>query len=336
MVITIRIFFILILLILGQYGDVEGNGGDESVPGSHASIVSSLLTQYLTEANADPVAVSDSPSCIIPFRRAGNLILIEAMADTLRGHFILDTGAPGLVLNITYFRDYPLVPVADRAGITGGVAAAAHTKMKTLRFGTMTFYNVEADLVNLGHIEDTRNARIFGLLGVNLLKKFEMILDYEKSVIHLHLIGKKEAAKYRHESLSDTSAYHIFPIDLAENKIITKAEIAGKKLNFIIDTGAESNVLDSRLSNKIFENVTVTRQVTLSGSGGQKVDALYGDLQNLKMGQVSLGSLPVLITNLNQMCIAYDYCIDGMLGFDFLSAHKIGFNFVKREMYLWK
>src|SRR3954454_17668013 len=54
-----------------------------------------------------PGAVSlDSTSCVIPFTRAGNLILIQATVDTMVGNFILDTGAPYLVLNITYFRDY--------------------------------------------------------------------------------------------------------------------------------------------------------------------------------------------------------------------------------------
>jgi hypothetical protein len=36
------------------------------------------------------------------------------------------------------------------------------------------------------------------------------------------------------------------------------------------------------------------------------------------------------------MCDSYNNCLDGMLGFDFLSLHKIGFNFVNRKMYIWK
>jgi hypothetical protein len=112
--------------------------------------------------------------------------------------------------------------------------------------------------------------------------------------------------------------------------------MAGKKLRFIVYSGAETNVLDSRLSNKIFENVVITRRITLSGSGDQKVEALYGDLKNMKIGNQGIGLLHVLITNLGPMCLAYNYCIDGVLGFDFLSLHRIGFNFVTRKMYIWK
>ena len=80
----------------------------------------------------------------------------------------------------------------------------------------------------------------------------------------------------------------------------------------------------------------ITRRVLLSGAGERKVEALYGDLKNMKIGSQELGSLPVLITNLANTCFAYNGCIDGILGFDFLSLHKIGFNFVKRKMYIWK
>jgi hypothetical protein len=82
--------------------------------------------------------------------------------------------------------------------------------------------------------------------------------------------------------------------------------------------------------------VTISRKVTLNGSGSQKVDAFYGDLKDMKIGNENISKLPVLITNLEKSCISFSSCIDGILGFDFLSLHKIGFNFVTRKMYIWK
>jgi len=66
------------------------------------------------------------------------------------------------------------------------------------------------------------------------------------------------------------------------------------------------------------------------------VEALYGNLNNLVIGNQNTGSLPVIITNLEKTCMPDSYCIDGILGFDFLSLHKIGFNFVNNKMYIWK
>jgi Aspartyl protease len=287
-------------------------------------------------APSDPVIRMDSPSCVIPFIRAGNLILIKAKVDTVEGNFILDTGAPDLVLNMTYFRHYPSRNTeGDEGGITGAVRGQQGTTVEKFSLGPIGYYHVEADRIDLGHIENNKGIKILGLLGMQLFTRFEMIIDYEKQVIYLHLIGNKEATVYRSDLLKDGTAYHEFPIDLTDYKIIVHTEMAGKKLLFLVDFGAESNVLDSRLSNKIFENVTVTRRVLLSGSGTKKVEALYGSLKNLKIGGRDLGELPVLITNLENMCSSYNHCLDGMLGFDFLSLHKIGFNFVRHKMYIW-
>lgn len=284
----------------------------------------------------DPVVTSDSSSCIIPFTRAGNLIVVKGKADTTEGNFILDTGAPGLVLNITYFRNYSAyVKEGQTGGVTGSVSSVLQTTVDSFLFGPIKYFKIDTDLVNLGHIENTKGIKILGLLGMQLFKRFEMIIDYERNLIYLHLISRKDKS-YKNEMLRDTSAYHIYPIEIFENKILTTLFSGGKKLKFIIDTGAESNVLDSRLPNKVLSNVVVTRRVLLSGSGNSKTEALYGDLRNSKIGNQVLSNLPVLITNLEKMCYSFDACINGMLGFEFLSLHKIGFNFVTNKMYIWK
>ncbi|GGB18544.1 aspartyl protease family protein [Puia dinghuensis] len=285
----------------------------------------------------DPVISSDSASCTIPFTRIGNLILIRAKVDTTTGYFVLDTGAPGLVLNITYFRHYPASSATEGGGITGSAAISARTAVDSLRMGPVRYSHVDADLINLGHIESSKGVRIYGLLGMELLMHFEMIIDYGASVIYLHLLGKKESGVYHNPQLTDTSAYSTIPIDIDGNKIIVNIYLKGKKLKFVIDSGAETNVLDSRLPDKVFQQVEITRKVLLGGSGSHKVEALYGDIKGLRIGDRDITNLPILITNLQSMCDSYNTsCLDGVLGFDFLSLHKIGFNFVNHKMYIWK
>jgi hypothetical protein len=286
----------------------------------------------------DPVVTSDTPSCVIPFNRVGNLIVIKAKADSVEGNFILDTGAPGLILNMTYFRNYSASsdPETESGGVTGATTASSPTVINKFSMGPVKYFRAEADRINLGHIENSKGIKILGLMGMQLFKRFEMIIDYENNLLYLHLINKKEAASYKSQMLKDTSAYNSFDINILEDKLLTYGEMGGKKLMFVIDSGAESNILDSRLPGKIFENVSITGRVILAGTGNRKVEALYGDVSNMKIGGRNMGTLPVLVTNLEKMCFSYNQCIDGMLGFDFLSLHKIGFNFVNRKMYIWK
>jgi hypothetical protein len=331
-----QLFFAVVLLS----GMAHGTKYSEThpIPTLPFNHFANFIPQGDSIYNNDPIVKMDSTDCIIPFSRAGNLIIIKAKVDSIEGNFVLDTGAPGLVLNMTYFRDYAAAGStgSDGGGITGDVVGYDKTQVTQLSFGHVTYYRTEADRLNLGHIENNKGIKIHGLLGVQLFQRFEMIIDYENSKILLHLISKKEEKKYQHPMLEDTAAYSIFPINILENKIITYGIMGNKKLTFLVDTGAETNVLDSRLAANVTDNVTIIRRITLNGAGSKKVDALYGDMKNLKMGSRDISSMPVILTNMEKMCFSYDRCLDGMLGFDFLSMHKIAFNFVKRKMYIWK
>lgn len=281
---------------------------------------------------------NDSVSCVLPFSRVGNLVLIKAKADTTEGNFVLDTGAPYLVLNITYFRDYPATSSEAQQTSVGGTSAAtvSRTTVGHLSLGKIDYYHMDADLANLAPIENSKGVKILGLLGMELFKQCEMIVDNEKGLIYLHRIGKKESGTYRHELLKDATAYHTLPIDITDNHMVVQTEMSGRKLRLAVDCAAESNILDSRLPDRIFDSVTITRRVKVLGSGNKPVDALYGDLRNLRIGDSEIGSMPVLIINLENTCFSSLGCIDGVLGFDFLSMHQFGFNFVKRKMYIWK
>ena len=94
-----------------------------------------------TTITIDPIVSSDSASCVIPFTRAGNLILIQAKADTSTGFFVFDTGAPGLVLNLTYFRNYPTTNPVESGGITGATISA-RTTVDSFHLGPISYRQI--------------------------------------------------------------------------------------------------------------------------------------------------------------------------------------------------
>jgi Aspartyl protease len=280
---------------------------------------------------------ADSSSATIPFSRAGNLVLLQAKADTTEGNFVLDTGCPSLVLNITYFRDYPVMAESEeRNGITAATFVAEQTQVAEFALGGFRYYKMSADLANLGNIENTKGVKILGLLGVELFRQFEMIIDFDKNLIHLQLLNRKGTSTFRHPAFTDTSNYTIVPFEITDNRILLSTVLAGKKIKLILDSGAETNLLDSRLPEKIFDQVIFTGRTTLTGAGNKKVEVMKGNLRSLRIGKRDMESLPVLVTNLERTCFSYAGCVDGILGFDFLSLNRIGFNFVTKKLYIWK
>lgn len=280
---------------------------------------------------------ADSSAASIPFSRAGNLVLVKGIADSVQGNFILDTGCPGLVLNQTYFRHYPVADHSEeRNGITGSSFMADQVQVPLFTFAGFRYYRVAADLANLGTIENTKGVRILGLLGMEMLRSFELIIDFENSVIHLQLLRRNGKSHRPHALLADPAAYDVIPFDITDNRIMLQTVMAGKKLKLILDSGAETNLLDSRLPGKILDSVSLTGRSLLSGAGNTKIEVLTGNLRSLQIGDRLFGNLPVLVTNLEKTCFSYGGCVDGILGFDFISLTRIGFNFVSRKMYVWK
>lgn len=285
---------------------------------------------------SDPFLHADTPTCSIPFTLAGKLILVKGHADSTVGNFIFDTGAQDLVLNSTYFRDYNIDHSADETqqSITGQGASVQRTTIKLFRLGTFKYYQAEAQLVSLRHIEDSRGVKILGLLGVSMFKDCEIIIDYKNSLIHLHHISKKERKTYQHALINTQSVIAEYPFDLVDNRILVSTSLNGKKLPFVVDFAAESNIIDSRLPNRILDSIQVSGRVMLTGAGSRKVEALTGHVKDLKIGNLPVSQLPVIVTNLEGTCFGKDVCINGVLGYEFLSRYTLAFNFAKRRMYI--
>ncbi|RYZ20943.1 MAG: hypothetical protein EOO16_14860 [Chitinophagaceae bacterium] len=280
----------------------------------------------------------DSATAVIPFNRVGNLILIEAQADTIKGNFIFDTGAAHVLLNQTYFRDYPVSQQSDveAAGVTGGGAPVQRTVLKDLGLGALRYRNQEVHLGNLGHLENAKGVRILGLLGMSLFQDCEVLVDYDHNLLYIHRMRRREALLYTAQVLKDAPGYQEYPIEIKEGFILVNTEVAGRKLQFVMDSGAESSVLDSRLPNAVFQQVQITRRVALNGAAGRKSEAFYGTLAQLSVGGQKLNGLPVLISSLEHTCFADMSCINGILSFDAFAPRRMGFNFVTRKMYVWK
>jgi len=280
----------------------------------------------------------DTVTSVVPFNRIGNLILIQAKADSVEGNFIFDTGAAQVLLNRTYFRDYPVRVQADveQAGVTGAGGALSRTTIGRLELGTLNYRNQEVDLGELYHLENTRGIKILGLLGMSLFRDCEVLIDYENNLLYINRVRRRESVLYAAQVLRDAPGYTEFPIEIKENYILLSTEVGGRKLQFVMDSGAEASVLDSRLPNTIFAQVQITRRVQLNGSGSRKAEAFYGTLAKMQVGSQQLTELPVLISSLEHTCFADLSCINGILSFEAFAPRRIGFNFVTRKMYLWK
>lgn len=312
------ILFILFVIVPNQTIAINNKPNKENI----------LIIRRLTNNYYEPLLGSDSIT--IPLRRVGRLFLIEARVDDQIGNLIFDTGAMGLVLNKTYFRNHLVIDDHNSNGINGAISSVSNITIENVDISELKYKNIKADLIDLGHIENRRGVKVLGLFGFSMIKGFEILIDINHNQLKLFKIDKKG------DRLNNTNnkfrADLIQPIETSNNVLFLKATIGGKRLTFCLDTGSETNVISSRSSNQVLNTINITRRSSLQGSGSKKSDVLYGNMSNFILGNQSFTEMETIITSLDALCDAYGVKIDGVLGYNFLSKGVICINLGKKQL----
>lgn len=266
----------------------------------------------------------------IPLLRVGRIFLIESEVDGEKGYLAFDTGASGLVINETYFRNRLRINSQSANGLTGSVGDIKSILVHTVEFYGIKFTSVTADLVNLGHIENRLGKKILGLIGFSLLKNFEVVFDPSLNQLNLYRVDKKgERIKSSSERfLADfTSSF-----EFKNNILFLKVEVINNAMRFCLDTGAETNVIDKGAPKNVINSITITRRSTVFGTGSNRSEVLFGSMNGFRFGSKNFDNLETIIANLESLSEAYETKIDGMLGYSFISKGVFCFNFVKKEL----
>ena len=283
---------------------------------------------------ADPIPQGEFDELFIPLKRVQNLFLVEARVDSTIGFFILDTGAPHLVLNKTYFTEGRKAANGNTSyGITGGGNTVLNTTVDSLIIQKLFYTQVDADIVNLGHIEDARGVKILGLLGASLFLAMEMEIDLRNNLLILYKLDSEGNRIAGNERKEEPNLF--MPIDITNDVIFMDVTIATKKLRFCLDTGAERNVLSNMVSNKILKQFTLTTSSALTGSGGSDQLVLNGRIDSVEIGGSYFVAMPFILTNLNYLQLVYDTNINGILGYDFLSKGIVTINHKKKKLSMY-
>ncbi len=277
----------------------------------------------------DPVPRFREKKLIIPFRQVGNLILVEATIDEQTGYFILDTGAPYLVLNATYFRHYPQADVYAALGVGNQTTDIFRTTVDSLTLRSLGYRNVEADVADLSHLENNRGVQILGLLGCNLFKQFVLGIDFESKNLTIRTTES-------FEKFDSPDQYNSIPFELRNNTIAMKGQVNEESVNLVFDTGAEINVLDNDLPDAIYEQFLIQTRSKLSGTVGSDIDVFSGLVLSTQIGGFDFFQMRTIMTNLSGIGKVYGYAVDGILGYEFMKKAPMFVNFPENKIYLSK
>jgi hypothetical protein len=319
----VRICCLLLFLFAAPHVGAVAKGGHHPI--GHITFPQAQLLE--------PDGQGDFKTLVIPIKRAQNLIIIQAKVDSTEGNFILDTGAPYLVLNQTYFRDAIHYGDTEESGGINGDATAFHTVLPHFNIAELYYDRLQADVTDLSAIENSRGIKVLGLLGTKLFSKFAITVDLFQNVLYIHKLDKDGNIPVGEE------VYHNpflkIPFNYSNNTIYFKAEMGDNAFWFAFDTGAETNLIDYRLSKKIMASVHVINRSKLTGVGGSTYELIYARFDKLFIGGRTFENNKFLIASMDKMGKSYGHSVDGMLGFDFFARGVFTINFVKKEFEMY-
>lgn len=283
-----------------------------------------------TSISSPSVSYPDSGTITIPLRFSGRLMLIECIVDSVEGYLVFDTGASEMVFNQVYFRDHVTRNVPHAYGITGGSSGVGAILAESIRMPGLEFQHITAHMADLGHLENGRNVRILGLINFDLFKNYEFTLDAGNGQIHL--VPLTELGMKNRRKRTEEAPHCVIPFEMAKNIVFLKGEIGGKRLRFCLDTGAESNVINSRNPKSVMETIPVTGRSVLRGAGKSTREVIIGTMNDFNIGGHSLNGMRTIIANLDPLNEVYEMYIDGMLGYPFIRETTLCFNFAERTV----
>ena len=283
----------------------------------------------------DPAPDGNFQTLAVPIKQVGNLIIVEAQLDTLVGNFVMDTGAPYLVLNATYFRDAPQIEERNSGGVNGESSGSFATVVHNFSILDLHYSSITADVTDLSAIENGRGIKILGLLGTGLFSRFAVTIDLNNKLMYIQRVDKQGNIPVSEQVFKTPSLK--MPFKYLNNIIFLKASVNEKAMWFVFDSGAETNLLDYRRAKKVLPTMEIISRSKLTGVGGSSFEILNARFDKLTLGDTDFLCDRALITDLEKMGKAYDHNVDGILGYDFFSRGVFTINFVKNEfeMYIY-
>lgn len=261
-------------------------------------------------------------STTIPFTMMEGMMLVEATVNQEKGNFIIDTGAPTLVLN-----EMPTTEnkVSGR-GISEGLVTD-EVVVQEFSWSGIQKKNVDAFKVDISHLEAVSGKVIAGIIGYDILKEVELLVDYDAQLVQLRPLKDK--------SKQQQAPVAIIPFTMQAHLPVIKVRVGGKKLRLALDTASESNILNQKVLKKLDAQLLSNFQVgEIQGVDQQIKTVQVATVQQTDLKNLSFYPMDYLFTDLSHLKASNLY-IDGLLGYPFFKQGKMSINYKEQKIYVW-
>ena len=255
------------------------------------------------------------------FQLVGGLVFVEGFMEGEPAKFILDTGSPGLILNKKPKKNSEQYIAA---GLTGNTSIG-ETIVSELKILNITKSNFTAYQMDLGHIENEILHKFDGLIGGDVFSEGILFLDYK---------NKKWAIK---EEINLDEKLLEISFELVEHFLVLKIDIDGKERRFVMDTGAEINLMDEKIFRALDKKmIKSSSELAIQGASQENVGSPCAVIDAIYLNNKEFNNQTFSIIDFGFINEGLDEPFDGLIGFPFFEDKKIAFDFKSEKIYLWE
>jgi hypothetical protein len=119
------------------------------------------------------------------------------------------------------------------------------------------------------------------------------------------------------------------PFQFLHNQIVVEGSLNGQgPLNFIIDTGTRTSIVDLELARRL--NLPIGNEVAVAGAGNGRASARHTVCPRLSLGELTVRDLDADALDLSSISRSLGRPLHGVLGFSFLASRIVQIDYFQR------
>jgi len=269
----------------------------------------------------------------VPIEMRGKLILVDVLLDGIQRKFILDSGAPKVILNQKYTQvnenDLNRTTISNSKGVNGSVSGLDIIHIEELNFHGISLKDQDVLTLDLSALEKDYEVEIYGLLGFELIKGYDILFDYDKK--ELLLLSPNYYETFDKEYYLDVAKTST-PIVMEGHIPVVEINVNGKNLAIGLDCGAEVNLISNDLYQDFANNLENISTDTLWGADRVPRKVIAGEVKQTQIGRKYFQNMETVFSDISHINAGYSIKIDGIMGYELFSKQPTLLSFARKEL----
>ncbi len=277
------------------------------------------------------VKKSDQKITTIPFDIAENLIAVDVWLNGEKRKFILDTGAPKVILNSKHItqNEGKKNSFSTAKGVGGNISGMDIHQIESLDFAGIKLENEDLLTMDLAHLEEELETEFYGLIGYELVKEYDLLFDYQKQ--ELTIINPDNFEEFKKDKLANKELTSI-PFILSKHIPIVEGVTADRSLAYGVDSGAGTNLLDDDLFAPMKKSLKKIGEDDLTGADNRMKVVKKGLVKSTAFGTKYFKKLDTVFSDISHLNEGYKVQLDGILGYPVLSKQPTLLSYKRKEL----